>query len=196
MMKFLRSQSQTVLVVVLGVIGLGFLFYNSSGNLLTNTGGRTSNDYGRIDGEDLTVADLTDAVRNTRDGLIIHGQSQQLSQPGAAAQVAELAWQELLLLHEADHFHITVCDKELVDYVRSLPVFEKDGVYSPETYESMMKELQTILRMPSDDGADPLASTKAIFETVLRDELRLNAVRTALFSSVRSSARDVFTQYE
>jgi peptidyl-prolyl cis-trans isomerase D len=196
MMKFLRGQSQTVLVVVLGVIALGFLFYGNAGNLLTNTGARTSNDYGRIDGEDLTVAELTDAVRNTRDGLIIHGESQQLSQSGAAAQVAELAWQELLLLHEADSLHITVSDKELVDYIRSLPVFEKDGVYSPEAYESMMKELQTILRMPSDDGADPLASTKAIFETVLRDELRLNAVRTALFSSVRSSARDVSAQYE
>ena len=41
MMKFLRSQSQTVLVVVLGVIGLGFLFYGNSGNLLT-TGAVTS----------------------------------------------------------------------------------------------------------------------------------------------------------
>src|SRR5471030_2833882 len=98
MMKFLRSQSQTVLVVVLGVIGLGFLFYGNAGNLLTGTGGHASNDFGRIDGEDLTVADLTDAVRNTRDTLIVNGQAQELRKPGASVQIAELAWRQLLLM--------------------------------------------------------------------------------------------------
>ena len=196
MMKFLRSQSQTVLVVVMGVIGLGFLFYGNAGNLLTSSGGRASNDYGRIDGEDLTVADLTDAVRNTRDSLAIHGESQQLRQPGASAQVAEEAWRQLLLLREADRLHITVSDKELVDYIQSQPVFQKDGVYSPQVYESMMVRLKDILRIPSDAGVDPIANTKAIFETVLRNDLRTEAVRKALFSTIRSSAHDVSSQYE
>src|SRR5476649_1062878 len=123
MMKFLRSQSQTVLVVVLGVIGLGFLFYGNSGNFLATAAGRVSNDFGRIDGEDLAMADLTDAVRNTRDSLAIHGQSEQLRQPGASAQVAEEAWRQLLLLREADRLHIIISNKELVDYIHSLPVF-------------------------------------------------------------------------
>src|SRR5277367_4303477 len=170
MMKFLRSQSQTVLVVVLGVIGLGFLFYGNAGNLLTTAGSRVSNDYGRIDGEDLSVADLYDAVRNTRDSLTINGQSQQLRQPGASAQVAEEAWRQLLLLREADRLHITVSDRELVGYIQSLPVFQKDGVYSPEVYDTRMKQLQNILHVTADSGVDPIASTKAVFETVLRND--------------------------
>ncbi|HEV3272213.1 MAG TPA: SurA N-terminal domain-containing protein [Candidatus Methylacidiphilales bacterium] len=196
MMKFLRSQSQTVLVVVLGVIALGFLFYNSSGNLLTNSGAPTSNDYGRIDGEDLTVAELTDAVRNTRDEFIIHGQSEQLSQPGVGAQIAEIAWSQLLLLHEADRLHITVSNEQLVDYIRSMAPFQKDGVFSPDAYQSSMGVLQIKLNMPSDDGPDKLASTKTLFENILRDELRLDAVRAALYSGVRGSAGEVSTQYE
>lgn len=196
MMKFLRSQSQTVLVVVLGVIGLGFLFYGNSGNFLTTGTGRTSNDFGSIDGEDLTVADLTDAVRNARYLLKIHGQAQELTQPGASAQVAELAWSQLLLLHEADRLHITVSDKELVDYVHSLPVFQKDGVYNPEVYEKAMGQLKNLLRLPDDSGADPLATTKAVFETVLRNDLTTEAVTKALFSGVRNSAQDVSAQYE
>jgi peptidyl-prolyl cis-trans isomerase D len=196
MMKFLRSQSQTVLVVVLGVIGLGFLFYGNAGNLLTNTGGRTSSDYGRIDGEDLTVADLTDAVRNTRYSLIIHGQAQELSKPGASQRVAQEAWRQLLLESEADRLHITVSDKELVDYIQSLPIFQKDGVYSPDVYSDRMKLLGTMLRVPADSGVDPIANTKAIFETVLRNDLRTQAVSKALLSSVRSSAQDVSAQYE
>jgi peptidyl-prolyl cis-trans isomerase D len=196
MMKFLRSQSQTVLVVVLGVIGLGFLFYGNAGNLLTSAGGHTSNDFGRIDGEDLSVADLYDAVRNTRNSLAVSGQSEKLRQPGAAVQIAEEAWRQLLLLHEADHLHIVISDKELVDYIHSLPVFQKDGVYSPEIYESRMKELGTILHVQPEAGVDIIASTKAIFETVLRNDLRTEAVSKALFSSIRSSTHDVSTQYE
>jgi len=196
MMKFLRSQSQTVLVVVLGFIALGFLFYGSSGNFLTTGSSRASNDFGRIDGEDLTVADLTDAVRNTRYWLIINGQSEELSRPGAAKEVAEEAWRELLLLREADRLHINVSDKELVDYVHNQSIFQKDGVYSPAAYEAFIGELKNILHIPADSDVDPTASTQAVFETVLRDNLRINAVRTALFSTIRSSAQDVSTQYE
>jgi peptidyl-prolyl cis-trans isomerase D len=196
MMKFLRSQSQTVLVVVLGVIGLGFLFYGNAGNLLTSSGGRVSNDYGRIDGEDLTVAELSDAIRNTRDSLTIHGQSQQLRQPGAAGQVAQEAWRQLLLLHEADKLHINIGDKELVDYIRGLSIFQKNGVYDPATYESVMTQLKNILHVPADTGVDPLANTKVIFENVLRNDLRTEAVSKALFSTVRNSAHDVSAQYE
>jgi peptidyl-prolyl cis-trans isomerase D len=196
MMKFLRSQSQTVLVVVLGVIGLGFLFYGNAGNLLTSSGGRGSNDFGRIDGEDLSVADLYDAVRDTRDSVIIAGHSEQLKQPGAAAQLAEEAWRQLLLLHEADRLHIVISDKELVDYIQSLPLFQKDGVYNPEVYESRMGDLKNILRVPSDPGVDAIASTKSVFENVVRNELRTEAVNNALFSSVRTAAQDVSAQYQ
>jgi peptidyl-prolyl cis-trans isomerase D len=196
MMKFLRSQSQTVLVVVLGVIGLGFLFYGNAGNLLTTSGGRASNDFGRIDGEDLTVADLTDAIRNTRNSLAIHGQSEQLRQPGASKEVAEEAWRQLLLLREADRLHIVINDQELVDYIRSQPIFQKDGAFNPDIYEKTMLQLKDILRVPSDAGVDPIANTKAIFETVLRNDLRSEAARKALFAGIRSSAHDVSSQYD
>jgi peptidyl-prolyl cis-trans isomerase D len=196
MMKFLRSQSRTVLTVILAVIALGFLFYGNAGNLLTSGGGRTSNDYGRIDGEDLSVADLYDAVRDTRESLIIHGQSQELKQPGESAQIAQEAWRQLLLLHEADRLHITVSDQELVDYIHSLPIFQKDGVYSPQVYESQMAVLQNILRSPTDSGADSIANAKATFENVLRNDLRTHAVSRALLSTIRTSAQDVSTQFE
>lgn len=197
MMKFLRSQSQTVLVVVLGVIGLGFLFYGNSGNFLSTGATRMSTDYGRIDGEDLTVAELTDAVRNTRYGLIIKGHGEDLKAPGAGAQVAEFAWRQLLLQHEAERLHVTISDKELVSYIQSLPLFQdpKTGVYSPEVYESRMGQLRDLLRIPADAGTDPSATAKAIFETVLRNDLETQAVSQALFSTVRSSAHDVTTQY-
>jgi peptidyl-prolyl cis-trans isomerase D len=196
MMKFLRSQSQTVLVVVLGVIALGFLFYGNSGNFLATGVNRTSNDFGRIDGDDLTVAQLTEAVRDTRYALIIQGQGEKLSQPGASREIAELAWQQLLLRREAERLHVTVSDKELADYIKSMPPFQKDGVYSPEAYDKAMGTLRMMLRIQGENGVDPVAMTKDIFATVVRNELTATAVSAALFTSVRSSAHDVGAQYE
>ena len=196
MMKFLRSQSQTVLIIVLGVIGLGFLFYGNSGNLLTSTAGRVSNDYGRIDGTDLSVADLYDAVHNTRHAFILSGHGDLLTQPGAAAKVAEEAWRQLLLLHEADRLHIEISNQEVVDAIQKEPHFQKDGAFSLDAYQSSMAQLQVSLRLPDDSGPDPLAGTKAVFETFVRNTILTNAVRNALFATVGSSASDVSAQYE
>ena len=196
MMKFLRSQSQTVLVVVLGVIGLGFLFYGNSGNFLsTGTARNASSDYGRIDGDDLTVAELTDAVRNARYWLILNDHSQDLKRPGAGAQVAEFAWRQLLLQHEADRLHINITDKELVAYIQSLPLFQKDGAYSPELYESRMAQIRDAFHIPPDTGTDPSATAKAVLENLFRNQLATEAASKALFSTVRSSAQDVTSQY-
>lgn len=184
MMSFLRSQSQTVLVLILVVIGGSFLFYGNVGNLLTGSGGR-GNDFGKIDGQDLSVAELYDAVRTTHDALVISGHAQQLSQPGGRAAVAEEAWRQLLLLHEADRLHVQISDQELIDYIHNQTIFQKDGVYSPELYQKQMAVLQNSFHISPD-----------AFETVVRNSLRTDTVSKALFSTVRISTRDVSGQYE
>jgi parvulin-like peptidyl-prolyl isomerase len=184
MMKFLRSQSQTVLIVILGVIGASFLFYGNVGNLLTGSGGR-GNDFGRIDGQDLSVAELYDAVRSTRDALVMSGHAQQLSAPGGRAAIAQEAWRQLLLLHEADSLHIQLTDQELIDDIHNQPIFQKNGVYSPELYQAQMTTLQNTFHISPD-----------AFEEVVRNSLRTDAVSKALFSTVRTSVRDVSAEYE
>lgn len=187
MMKFLRSQSQTVLWVVLGVIALGFLFYGNSGNFLATQGTRLSNDFGRIDGEDLSTSQLFNAIRNTRYTIMLGSQAQMLNQPNAGKKIAEEAWHRLLLLHEADRLHINVSDRELIDYVHNLSLFqdEKTHAYSPQVYQTRMTELQNNFHISPDT-----------FENLIRDNLRIDAVNAALFSSVRTSAHDVLEEYQ
>lgn len=186
MMKFLRSQSQTVLIAVLAVIGFGFFFYGNSGNMLSGSGGRAHNgDYGRIDGEDISMAELVEAIRNERDAMIISGQNEALSQPGASGEMAERAWSQLLLLHEAKRLHVEVTDKQVADAIRNMPVFQKDGVYSPAEYQTLMTNLQNNVHITPDT-----------FETIVRNNLRIEAMHDALFSTVRASAQDVETQYQ
>ncbi|MEI9998443.1 MAG: SurA N-terminal domain-containing protein [Verrucomicrobiota bacterium] len=196
MMKFLRSQSQTVLVVVLGVIAIGFLFYGNAGNLITQGSGRASNDYGRIDGQDLTVSDLYDAVRSARNAVILAGQESVLRQPGGSAALAERAWQDLLLQREADKLHVYVTDQQVADWIRKQPLFQKDGAFDLNTYNTQIKALQTILHISTDGAVDPAANTQAVFESFVRNNLRMDAVKGALLDTVRSPAGDIEVQYQ
>jgi peptidyl-prolyl cis-trans isomerase D len=184
MMKFLRSQSQTVLMLILIVIGVSFFFYGNVGNVL-NGAGRGSTDYGRIDGQDLSVADLYNAVRTTRNSLIMTGRAQLLSQPDGRKQLTEEAWRQLLLQHEADRLHIEISDQELIDYIRSQPPFQKDGVYSPELFQTFMSQLEDAYHISPD-----------AFEDMQRNSLRTEAVYKALFSPVRTSTKEVDEQYD
>ncbi len=193
MMKFLRSQSQAVLIIILGVIGLGFIFYGSSGTLIapsTNSG----NDFGRVNGENLSIAELSAAVRNTRYAFIMRGQAERITGP----QIAEQAWGQLLLLSEADRLNINITDKELETYIRNQPIFQQDGVFSVSLYQTRLGQLQYMLHIQPDTapGHNPLSTTAIAVETVLKNELRCNAVSAALFSPVRGSAKDVAAQYE
>jgi peptidyl-prolyl cis-trans isomerase D len=182
MMKFLRSQSQTVLIVILAVIGLGFLFYGNSGSFLTS-GGNTPTDFGRIDGEGLSMADLSNAVRSTRNALILQelqGRRQNITQ----AQLAQNAWRQLLLLHEAGKLHIDVSDSALIAYIQGLPEFQKNGVYSPDLYQNFASQLQTIAHISPDTYA-----------ALLHDQLRIDAVSRALFASFHAPASDIAGAY-
>ena len=183
MMKFLRSQSQTVLFLILVVIGFSFLFYGNVGSLLTGSG--RGNDFGKIDGQDITVAELSEAVRDVRDSMIMNGRSEQLNQDGGRAAVAQEAWRQLLLLHEADRLHIQISDQDLLSYLRRFPLFQKDGVYSPDLYQKQMSLLNSRLSISPD-----------VFAGMVRNELRMNAVKQALFSTVRTSNLDLAAEYD
>ena len=196
MMKLLRSQSQTVLALVLAVIAFGFLFYGNAGNLLTFGTARTTNDFGRIDGEDLTSADIYDAVREERNSIILNGGSEELQKPGAAQEVARSAWAQLLLEREADRLHINVSTQDIVNFIQKMPAFQnKDHVFDIATYNDRMKDLQVLLHVTPEAGTDPVATTRGIFENIIHDTLRASAVREALFGSVRSSAQEVSDAY-
>jgi peptidyl-prolyl cis-trans isomerase D len=180
MMTFLRSQSQTVLIVILGFLALGFLFYGNSGSFFSGASGPT--DFGRIDGEDLSMADLYGAVRNERTTVLLFNHSQE--QP-TQAQIATDAWTRLLLLHEANKLHIDVSDDELIANIQSQPQFQKDGVYSPDLYRDFSNYLQTQQHISADAYAG-----------LLHDQMRIAAVYRALFSSIHASGGDADARYQ
>jgi peptidyl-prolyl cis-trans isomerase D len=180
MMKFLRSQSQTVLIVILAVIGVGFFFYGNSGFLSAGGGGPT--DFGRIDGEDLQVSDLYGAVRNQRTALMLFNRSEE--QP-TSAQIAENAWTRLLLLHEAAKLHIDVSDADIIARIQSQPEFQKNGVYSPDQFRAFAGMLMNLHHLSADN-----------YGALMQDQMRIEAVCRTLFSSIHAVAGDADAAYD
>jgi peptidyl-prolyl cis-trans isomerase D len=169
-----------VLIVILVVIGLGFLFYGNSGTFLTS-GGNSPTDFGRIEGQDLSVADLYGAVRNVRSLLALENRGQEFTQ----AQIAESAWEDLLTLHEADKLHIDISDDALLAFIQSQPQFQQDGVYSPDLYRTAMTNLQNSRHISPDAYAG-----------LIHSELRKQAVYQALTSGVHAVGFDTKEEYE
>ena len=139
-------------------------------------------DFGRIDGENVTEADLTGSVRNERTTLLLFNRSKE--QP-SQAEIAQDAWTRLLLLHEADKLHIDVADADLVANIQSQPQFQKDGVYSPDLY----RDFTTFLQNEEHVSPDTYAA-------LLHDQMRIAAVYRALFSSIHALGADADAGYE
>ena len=177
-MTFFRTHSRFVLGIML-VLGVGFLFYGS-GNF-SNIGGSPTTDFGRIDGENLQVADLYNAVRTYRGMLVLQGRDDQVPQ----AQIAENAWQELLALHEAEKLHIDVTDDQVLTAIQSQPEFQKDGVYSPDQYRNAMTMLQNVKHISAD-----------AYTGIVRNQLRTAALARALFSSIHAVGAGAKEEYE
>jgi peptidyl-prolyl cis-trans isomerase D len=185
MIKYLRGWSNTVIILILLLLGGSFLFYGNVGNVLTGSMGRGSSDYGRIDDQDVTYAELVDAVRLTKNTWILNGQEQQLNQPGGRDQLAQEAWRSLLIQHEADRLHIVINDSEISDAIRKIPFLQKDGAFSPALYQTFLTNLQTNKQISSD-----------ALEQVIRQTLTANAVNQALFSALHSAPADAAAGFE
>jgi peptidyl-prolyl cis-trans isomerase D len=190
MMRFLRSQSQTVLILILAMLGLSFLFYGNVGSLLTNGSvAHGASDYGRIDGQDVSLAQLGNAIHETRDARILvalfTGRRPDLTGPNVRDEIAHEAWERLLLQHEADLLHIDVTDDQVISFIQSLPAMQTNGVYSPDLYQSILSRLDNEYKITPDR-----------FVGFIHDHLRDEALNNALFNPVRPPVSNVNAQYQ
>lgn len=103
------------------------------------------------------------------------------SEQGDSAEFAELVLNELinsrLMLKEADRMGIPATDFEVVNAIRSVPAFQKDGVFDPETYVQVLRA----------NGQTP-----AFFEANLRNSIKIekfqNLVKNAQYAVSREAA--------
>lgn len=139
MLTLMREKATSWLVkILLGIIVLVFVFlgvgsYNS----------QKQNRVAVVNGESITI----EAYKSTYQNLVARLRQQfggQVSQELLDAfQIREQALRQLvnktLILQEARKKGLQVTDEELSDAIASIPVFQKEGVFDPETYQSLLR---------------------------------------------------------
>jgi peptidyl-prolyl cis-trans isomerase D len=138
MLKILRQKgvAKKVLWVVAGIIiisfGFGFGVSRYSGKVsLTDSAGKAF-------GKKITIREFRDMLMDTRDqAMMMYGDNfRKISE---TMNMENEAWTRLLLIKEADRRGISTVDPEVIAFIQSIPLFQRDGEFNRDLYENIIK---------------------------------------------------------
>lgn len=158
-----------LVIAVLTIVAFAFL-YNTTD--MERVG---SNIVARIYGRDVMQVDIERAVRNYQLALAL-GQFELVRDLAGQAQgedeaASNFIWNLMVLQHEAAALDIEPGTQAVVDGIRSLPVFQKDGVFDPVKYADFVQQQLA-----------PRGFTERQLEDVVRDTLRLREIKSLVES--------------
>lgn len=96
--------------------------------------------------------------------------------------LGRLGWDMLMMSHEAKKRKIKVSDKEVIDFIRSHPLFNRNGKFDDRIYEYVLRNNLGVY--PRD------------FEEIVRDILVIYKLNSIITKDVAISDEEVLTQYK
>ncbi|MCX5666462.1 MAG: SurA N-terminal domain-containing protein [Candidatus Omnitrophica bacterium] len=96
--------------------------------------------------------------------------------------LAKLAWDRILMMEEVKKAGIRVSDKEVVEALRSHPLFIRNGVFDDRFYAYMLK---------NNIGLEPRA-----FEEIVRENLALQRLSVSFSKDIKLSDADILDEYK
>jgi parvulin-like peptidyl-prolyl isomerase len=139
MLKILRDKknAKKIWITLCAVIIVPFIFWGA-GSSVRNRGETTDASAGTIFGRKVPVEDYTQAVQAVQiQALMQYGD--KLEEVRDYLNLEGQAWDRLILLREAKRRRIRISDKEVVATIQRYPFFKKDGVFSEETYQHILR---------------------------------------------------------
>jgi peptidyl-prolyl cis-trans isomerase D len=182
MLKTFRKEGiqKKVLWVLAGVIIISFVFF---GTTATQMGPDASSYAGKIFGKKISFNDFQKQYDNTRDqAIMIHGENFFKISPHLNLEGE--TWDRLALLTEAKRQKIKVTDAEVVDFIQSLPMFQRENQFdnilykdlvrfifkrNPRDFEEGMREQLIIRKLFEQATASMTINEKEIREAYRRD---------------------------
>lgn len=135
MMRKIRKYAKRLLIIVAIFIIPAFILWGAGSALR----GRRSSQYaGKIFGKRISLEEYSkswQAVRN--QALMLYGQN--LDKVARFLDLEQQAWERLMLLKEARRRDITVSDKEIIQTIKKLPFFQKEGKFNKDTYKTILR---------------------------------------------------------
>jgi len=118
-----------------------------------------------------------EAVRN--QALLLYGNL--FNQIAQYLDLDAQAWDRIILLEEAKRRRIKVKDEELIERLKTLPLFQKDGKFDPKIYEWIIKYY--------------LRTNPLRFEEEMRDSLKISKLVEKIYGEVKLTEEELKKEY-
>jgi len=180
MFTTIRKHQRWLMLVIAALTIIAFAFlYNT-----TEMDRVGSNMVAKIYGRNVMQVDIEKAVRNYQLALAL-GQFELVRDLSGQAQSEDEAasnfiWNLMVLQHEAKALNIEPGNEAVVERIKGLPVFQKDGQFDPAKYSDFVQQQLA-----------PRGFTERQLEDVVRDTLRLQEVKALVESPATVLPGDV-----
>ena len=140
---------------------------------------------GIVNGKKVSFEDLYNAMSGVRSQVVLNYFNQPkvldaiLSNKGL---MAKLGWDRIIMLDEAKNIKIAAGDREVVDEIRSHPLFARDGSFDERLYGYILR---------NSIGLEP-----RVFEETVRGNIAMRKVGSYLTRDLRLSDEDIANEYK
>lgn len=139
---------------------------------------------GMIDGKKVTFNDFAESIASIRCQVILN----YFNQPqvmdaflNSKAFLGKLAWDRLLMVREARKENIKISNAEVINFIRSHPLFIRGGSFDDRIYSYVLK---------NNMGLEPRA-----FEELTRESLKIQKLNDWLTKDVKVSDEEIAEAY-
>ncbi len=157
-----QSTKGTAAKVIIALIVISFAFFGIESILLGGSGGG----IGEVNGEEISAAELQQAVNMQRNQLINQmGENidpSLLEEERVLPQAKQAVIARKLLMQAADNLKLTISNKELSATIANMEQFQVDGAFSPDLYKQVL----------SNAGFTPASFKASLYSDMLINQLR------------------------
>jgi len=140
---------------------------------------------GFVNNRKVSFDELSNAISGVRSQIILN----YFNQPKVLDAIlsnkpilAKLAWDRILMMEEVKKAGIKISDKEVIEALRSHPLFLRNGIFDDRFYTYMLK---------NNIGLEPRA-----FEEIVRENISLQRLSASFTKDIKLSDDDILSEYK
>ena len=152
---------------------------------MSRSRGRGADYVGTIDDEKISFDELSKNTTGIRSQLILNYFNLPKVMDGFLNNkpfLAKLGWERLVLLKEAKTRNIEIPDREVINYIRTHPMFVRSGGFDQRLYGYILRHTF---------GLDPRD-----FEEIVRENLEIQKLKDMISKDIEVSEEEILKEYK
>ncbi len=168
MLKTLRNRktAKKIWIALAAIIIPAFCFWGFGSAM---RGRKKTVSLGIISGKTINIQEYRKNYKAIWDQYLIRIGEEQLAKLGKYLDLETQTWDRIILLTEAKRRRIKINNKEVINFIKQYPFFQRDGVFNPGSYREMVNYFfRTKPRMFEEETRDNLIIAK-LYASVTRE---------------------------